>query len=71
MKKRILLLALLLLLTGCKDQDKCLSSHRERRVGTACHAIGKAVSCIPRVYYVSVCDEYEHGEFICTRKESE
>ena len=71
MKKRILLLAILLLFTGCKEQDRCLKSHIERRTGTACHNIGKVVSCYPRVYHVSVCDEYEHWDFICTRKESE
>nr|DAE12005.1 MAG TPA: protein of unknown function (DUF5016) [Myoviridae sp. ctBtT5] len=73
MKKRIyLLLALLLfiILAGC-DDDKCLKSHTERRTGTTCHRIGKIMSCHPMVYHVSVCDEYEHGDFICTRKEAE
>ena len=67
----MLLFALLLLLTGCKEQDKCLRSHIERRHGVSCSPVGKASICTPRVYHVSVCDEYEHGDFICTREESE
>lgn len=59
MKKYILLLILILLLTGCSTFKKCIKSHKEQ--STCVYSIynGKTIQPIVVPCQKTMCDEYE------------
>ena len=64
MKKVILIIAIVLLLTGCAEENKkCIESHTERGTCVRYQPIytGKTVQIIPFYYPCdkTICDKYE------------
>lgn len=59
MKKYILLLILVLLLTGCVDTRKCKKSHNEIRMIPFPVTINGKTTITIRPIVMPVCDEYE------------
>lgn len=64
MKRIIILVIILLILTGCGDNKRCVKSHQEEDICVmyTYSYVGKTLIAIP-IYYSctkTVCDEYEY-----------
>lgn len=62
MKKIILLIISVLLLTGCTDKKECIKSHEEHVTCVRTYYIGRHMRTIVVPCTKTVCDEYKEVE---------